>query len=283
MSVSNYDNIKQLRDSILDQTKDDSELICIMQEHCIAVDSYVHDRNLWVPLIFMCMRFKERQGFVKFLLKQGANVKLQPDGNDNILFACHPCYLSYLISAGCKVKAEETELYILRHLRGGSVGRIQKLINLGALMTGDMDALIAAHPNIMMELVENMIKYLFYAFNIRTDVEDKKVELTSTIARMTESLSFVMSYGAEADMEFNKYCCSNYLYEFIIMTAAAAASRGIGNTINYDVQYHQYMDGELVSSLRPLLNDYRYVKTCEACNVKPDDEVYQMLNIRVRH
>ena len=41
-----------------------------------------------------------------------------------------------------------------------------------------------------------------------------------------------------------------------------------------EVPYHAYMPGEVASTLRPLLNDYRYAKTCEICNVVPNSEIY---------
>ncbi len=264
-SVGNYSHIKELRDSILNLHKGDAELMAFIQIHDIPVNCYVHDKNLWVPLVFMCMRFKERQGLVKYLLKHGANVKLQPDGVDNILITCHSCYLQYLTKAGCTLSNIDT--YIMRQLRGGSVCRLQQLIKLGILHVSDIDKFMGDHPNIMQELAETMVKYLFYAFNLKTNVENKKDELNRTIDMTRESLKFVISSGAVLHKEYVTYCASYYLHEFL---------EDIDTDMKYAcvVPYHPHMPGEVVSMLRPLLNDYRYVKTCETCRVKPEEDVY---------
>jgi hypothetical protein len=271
--VPGYEYIKEVRNMILtpapnteDGTKWNAEIITYCKRYCVNPNAYVRDPTTgktWLPLIHLAMQYDSLQDFVKFLLKAKANPKLHPDGAGapSILLTCAPIYLDYLSKAGCALSPSA----IIQQLRSGSVDRLELLHKLGHISDADVTTLLE-RGDVPYELVQVCTKYLFYAYNIRTDITDKAQITRETLERLGKSLQYCWAHGAVVTDAYVTHCVEYYLHEFL------------PHGTNTVVPYHSYMDAVKVAHWRPLLNDLRYETTCRVCSQTPDPDLYKPLS-----
>lgn len=251
-------------------------IIDFLKDKEIDVNSYICPTyvsgkdNVWVPLVFFVSLFPHRKILLKWLLKHRADPRKLPDGDTmNICFYCHEKYLNMfrviappLTDKSSSVAIADTVRHISNKLICGNIRRICLLLKHGTI-TNDVMRQVATSKNLPDEIINAMISRLIVSLSLRADEDIDKTMLTvNFINKYLIIFKLLLKYGLSFTLETKQLCANNYLYEILQLENI--------HDLNITIKYHTDMNDQLVSMLRPLFNDYRYVKTCEIINAEPD-------------
>lgn len=242
-----------------------------------GLDCYVQLKShSWVsPLYYCCLR-ADAGDMIKLLLRTGADPDQQPDSEvcDYLPFVCHSLYLKTLVAkhkGGPYIRCDMLDRSITHRLNVGNVRRLVHLINLKVLDCEIVRSYIRDNPDIIEDKLQTMIRYLTYYYNVRTQSEE--LNLTEETNRVTEkfrdTVEFLIRYGAQPTENAITLCLDHYLHEIWSAIVSKDANKKVPPP-----QYHTQMNSTKVATLRPLLNDDRYVKMCLVTGHQPDPEVY---------
>jgi len=231
----------------------------------------------WVSPLYFCCLSAQNGAMVKLLLSRGADPDQIPDSDtaDYLPFVCHSLFLKTLGDRhkggpyGC---SETLNRSICHRLNNGDSTRLVYLLKLGFLHKETIADYISEQPEIILEKLQTMIKYLTYCYNVRAQAHDHGLNLAEetekTIRKFCNVTEFLIRYGAPVTEHAIEICVCHYLYEILPILQV----RSVGSLP--EPQYHTQMDGCYVAMVRPLLNDKRYVLTCAATGHSPDLEVF---------
>ena len=294
-----YDNkLKELRDML---RAGDKQSVSHCRKYKINVNSYVpgNVKTLWMPLLHYACLKRENQKFVSYCLTHHVDLAalpdkiLQPgDGSEHsakvhdLPYVCHPIYLKELHKRGIVFHLNETS--VMARLNIADHQRLVVMMQIGMFNTEDLVELLSSQDvsegygsrqdssgcNVYDAILETMLNYMQYAFNIREQENLNKTVLTNqTIAKYCDTLQFLLELGLPVSHTFTDRCVEYYLFEFIAVLNAHDHPVAHGD----ELKYHTQMNSTVVALLRPLLNDYRYEQTCLTLSVEPDPDLY--LNI----
>ena len=263
-----YALITQVRNALV--TGNSSEELIAMVRSLGDPNEYVQDHagKIWVPLIYLAMRYDTQQPFVEYLLKRRADPKRLPDGDgaESIITACHSCYLGTLkgrgVSLGTVVEASLTKL-----LRTGRTDRLRALVAYG-FVTEDTIRQFCTNGDVILDVIKALVSYLLYVYNMKSNVDNKTETTRQTIEEFRLVIEWAQQYGALVSKEAQAMMLDYYLYELW--------PPGVNTSPSAPV-YHPLMPGDRAALWRPLLNDQRYVRMCEVVGVVPDPDVFRPL------
>lgn len=242
----------------------------------LNVNAYVKKGKQWLPVIYYCCLEYERSAMVRYLLMSGADVDCLPDA-DKYEYLPFICNSLYLIEIAKKTKHHPYKLTpvlsrsINNRLNGGDSRRLDHLMRLGLLSEDSVQHVIRNSTDIILDKLQSMVTYLTYVYNVRATADsdlDIKDITYKTILKFVSTAEFLVAHNAPCTLAAANYCIDHYLYEFLPMFHASKVEW-------CDPVYHTQKNSTLTAILRPLLNDRRYVHTCSACDIEPDEDVYQ--------
>lgn len=270
----NYDKICYLR-----SLKDPHEILDFIKTHNLPLNSYIEQKkNYWVPLIYYFSTRSEFASVVSYLLgrKKQLNFSLGADGPnpEHILFTCHSMYFSELSKLFNKLSIRDTctQNGIKKKILSCEWRRIRLLEKHNHLNPVDT-AKILNDPSLILNMLKSIRDFLLFKFSAleeKEELPDKMAVLEQVMKKLVETIRFILSYGIKLKKDDIQFCIDMYLYEILSLPDVRAIEKDSLKT----VEYHEFKDAFTVAVLRPLLNDARYVKTCETLNVEPDKEVY---------
>lgn len=278
-NIENHYELEKIR-----KCNNSEEIVKIMKHHKVDVNSYIKHpvkKGEWVPLIYFFSLNNKYQDVVKYLLVHKANPLNHPDGDDvePLLFACHDIYLKHYLSRGCSVTCGNGDICnnIMRRLRCGDWQRLHVLRKHNIITGENISHFIETQNDVILHCLNAMKEYLIYVYNIKKSVTDKTIETTNTISKFITVTKMLLSWGVKVNDNVVDFCTDFYLYEFLRLPLFMNVIKARHDDLTKPV-YHEHKDGLRVALLRPLLNDYRYEQTCDAHNVKPDDEIYAKIS-----
>ena len=256
-----YYKLQELRTLILSDKC--QEAIDFMRANNLSVNSYLSGlrKETWVPVIHLACLSAKREGLVRYLLLNGADVSLRPDGRaPHILAACHDKYLHNFIRRSPGVVIDDKE-HVCDILRRGSGQRITQLLRAGIIPGETLRSI--EWEEIMLSGIRLALSYLFYRYSQEGAM---RAFTDETMVKYSAVAALAKLHGWVPGHEFLQLCADYYLYE-LLQDIELPGKRP-------PVIYHPQMDRLLVATFRPLLNDRRYEETCRAMGQEVDPELY---------
>lgn len=279
--LSQYKYLDEIRQMIQKQTDNatvQKKVTHYLDSGLIKINDYIqhpyHKQDCWVPLIYAFVLFDTYHGTVSYLLKKGADPKMQPDVDaelvEPIILACHSLYLAHLLKLGCDVKysKEVLEHNMLMKLRTAEWRRLDILHRKGYL---NMKTLTTGYKgDLVYYCVKNMKEYLMYCYNIRQDQFDKTEETDKVIRKFVETVTHIHEWGHPPSVTSVEFCIGFYMYEFLKIKQFKHIVEYAKSRCIEQLKFHEDMDPVVVATYRPLLNDGRYTATCKALDIQSD-------------
>lgn len=261
-----YYRYEELRRLI--ELKDCKSAMTYFVSHCLPPNCYIRANSdpksdLFVPLIYKTLEHSQLHEFSVYLLKRGANFKLEPDGEEgsytDLLFTCHARYVPWLVRKGAKISHPETG--IKRCLLLGNWERLEVLVSSGQV---ERDS-IRYDDELPYQMIKTAVHYLtfFYTQAIKHESTggeppSLKAETDKTVGKYSKT--FELFPPERVTPELIQLCVDYYLYEILAVLHVTSSP-------NPPV-YNQ--KGTITAVIRPLLNDARYERTCQQLGVKPE-------------
>jgi len=259
-----YYILKDLSKMIADKNVLCQELKSYMELNKLDANSYInyireHEKSsIWMPLVYFVSMYDFRVDFFKYLISAGADPRKLTDSDIelNICFICHDRYLQYLSQKAPPKK--NVSVQIQSKLVSGTTERLRQLLKLNALTSTQIKEAVR-EPVLATDIINMFInRIMVVSLNF-----DERVQLThQLIEKYLDVFQFMKTYDANL-VSIQDLCKKYYLYEFLEMIE--------GTHSEEEPLYHTHMDATLVASLRPLLNDKRYVKTCEIVRLRQNN------------
>jgi hypothetical protein len=261
-----YYELEELRRLV--ESRDSEKAMKYFVDNRLNCNAYMRSADkskTFVPLIFKTLEHEQLHTFSLFLIKSGARIKAQPDGEPgdcmDLLFTCHSRYTAWLVKKGVACKHPVNG--IVKSLLIGGWDRLQELIRHGAISTEQIHAAYQQRPELPYQMIKTGIHYLtfFYTQAIKMEAAggvppSLKAETDKTIGKYSKTFEL---YRPAVTGELVQLCVDYYLYEIL-------CALGITESPNAPV-YNQ--KGTMSSIMRPLLNDARYERTCIQLNTEP--------------
>lgn len=230
-----------------------------------------HKQDCWVPLVYAFTLFDQYNETVRYLLKMGADPRMQPDVDadamEPIIFTCHSLYLAHMLELGCNVKKYDRNVLennMLKRLRTAEWRRLDILHRKGLI---DIKSLIAGYKeDLIFYCLKNMKEYLMYCYNIRKNQIDKTEETNKVIQKFVETVKYLFKWGHPPSVNAIEFSVRFYMYEFLKLEQFKILKK--------QVLFHEDMDPVIVATYRPLLNDGRYTATCKVLGQSPDKRLH---------
>lgn len=240
----------------------------------LNVNAYVKRGQQWFPVVYYCCLDPKKAAMTRCLMMKGADIDLLPDA-DRYEYLPFVCNSLYLITIAKKTKHRPYAMSpvlirsINNRLNGGDSRRLDHLMRLNLLSEEAVRHVIRTSKDIILDKLQTMVKYLTYMYNVRAPADEGlnvKEETDRAICKFVLTVEFLIVHSAESTAEAANYCVDHYLHEFLHMFKEHKLTEPV---------YHTQKNSTLTAVLRPLLNDRRYVHTCEACGTVPDEDVFQ--------
>jgi len=271
-SLSNYHYLCEWQQLIKDGKTEAAVAYWKAKELRSGQNTYVMIKpDSWVSPLYFCCLSAQNGAMVKLLLSRGADPDQIPDSDtaDYLPFVCKSLFLKTLSDrhkGGPFKRCDMLDRSICHRLNTGDSTRLVYLINLGLLDKKTIKDYVLGHSDIILEKIQIMIKYLTYYYNVRSSLNLAE-ETEKTVSKFCNVVKFLIKYGAAVTEQTVQICICHYLYEILPIFKTQYPCLP-------EPQYHTQMDGCYVAMIRPLLNDKRYVLTCEVTGHKPDSEVF---------
>ena len=248
----------------------ESDIITFLKNNKLDPNIYIKGKkNEWIPLIYQCCRTDKYPEVVKYLVKAGANTSLSPDGDnsENLLLVCHGNYIKFLYDRGLRIPAACISTGIIHRLHCADAKRLKALLRLKLC---NKEQIITACNDPIYFCLKAMKDYLVYVFNMKSSSSvPKTTELHQTLDKYKDCIQSLIAWGAIISEEALSFCIKYYLYEFLELPGFKERPGGPPGPT-----YHEQMEALEVAILRPLLNDFRYERTCRVLNVVPNKELF---------
>lgn len=274
-----YKQLKELARMISDYNVDNNTIINYIKEHKLDPNSYITTfiPDLYVPLIFRVSQlpYEKRLKLTCWLLKHGADLTKKPDSSDSqkiddIMFVCNERYLTTFTKNGCKINKDILHLSIIRKLHYAGIKRIQLLCKLG-LMDSHMVYEIAQKNSLeilpkMLDTLLDRVYFISKTTNIKDHVDHTINQFADTISYLRVSATTVLQ---EQNITVAQFCTNYYLHQLLTRMKEINLVKS-----QLKVTYHEDMNPKIVAKLRHLLNDRRYVETCDFLEQEPEKRAY---------
>ena len=244
----------------------------------LDLNSYIKLReNCYVPLIFYFSRSSEYELVMKYFLHKRSeiNFSLQPDCDkpESLLFVAHSMYLQELIKAGAPIgTTKQITNSLMKKLLSCEWKRI-RMLEKNSMIKPKITQSIIDKPGLMLKIIKSLRDFMLFRFSASEEELDKTKIVKETMEKLTSTVRFMMSYGQSPSKDVIQLCIDLYIVELLELPKFQKVYKFWKSELN-PVQYHEHMDSLTVAMLRPLLNDYRYERTCIALSVEPVEELY---------
>lgn len=269
MSLPTYNHLKEWQNLIKDGRVSDAISYWKVKRIKNGPDCYVQLKaDSWVSPLYFCSLHADTGDMIKLLLRTGASPDQRPDSDvcDYLPFVCQRLFLVTLAGKHTYSRCDMLDRSISHRLNVGDSQRLVHLIKLRLLDKDVMRSYISDNPNIIEEKLQTMLRYLNYCYNVRAQNSLNLTEETEKVVnKFRDTVEFLIQYGALVTDKAIKLCIDHYLYEILPVLTKSESLEPL---------YHTQMDSTKVATMRPLLNDCRYVNTCSVLGCQPDPEVF---------
>lgn len=289
---SNYYLLKGLAEKLRTPNTSSNDLIKYMKKHQIDPNSYLTtfhsnpSEAIYVPIYWQCVQTPMHVKFFKYLQKSNADLNKIPDCTNSkkfhhALFSCHESYIPELISGMSDLKST-ISINLDEQIKGkvitGNIRRILILLKVKAISKQELYKSFKTYPDLYFQVIDVLLDRI----NLVCRTHNQKEEVTQILLKYVKVFEFLFKFP---EIKFNlyknntqisesnqisiyQYCANFYLYEIIVILKGHGYDESIHDKIT--VRYHEDMNPKLVASIRQLLNDQRYVMTCQSLDVEPD-------------
>ncbi len=285
-----YYRLKELAEKLRTPDISSDELIKFMKSHKIDVNAYLTtfhvkpELAIYVPIYWQVVSTPVHSKFFRWLINNGADITKLPDCADNsklqhVLFACHESYIKELLISIQHPSYVIPNLsnQIKNKILSGNIRRILILLKVKAITKKDINDVLNKSPDLYFEVLNVLIDRI----HLICRTHNSKNEVQQVINKYIKVFEFIMKFkdipmnliyqnNNNGNISIYEYLANFYLYEFIDLFK----SNNIQIKTNLKVTYHVDMNVKLVASIRQLLNDNRYVRTCQSLDQPIDARAY---------